>query len=167
MGRYEHVVRLVGNTQRFVVWNFCFDFPVCVWGEKRISQQQQEEEGEETQRTARKPKQMNKKNQSSRSRKYAKKKTLKLIDYSVQLTNLYTLSLSVQTEQLQELLQKKEEKKEGREEGTLYMPLRRIFRQTQSTHSPRTLASEAIYCSWAVTGSCYALPAGREGGAEV
>lgn len=69
---------------------------LCVWGEKRISQQQQQqEEGEETQRTARKPKQMNKKNQSSRSRKYAKKKTLKLIDYSVQLTNLYTLSFGI------------------------------------------------------------------------
>lgn len=67
---------------------------LCVWGEKRISQQQQEE-GEETQRTARKPKQMNKKNQSSRIRKYAKKKTLKLIDYSVQLANLYTLTFGI------------------------------------------------------------------------
>lgn len=95
-----------------------------------------------------------------------RKKTLKLIDYSVQLTNLYTLSFGINRTSSRTIAEERREK-EGREEGTLYMPLRRIFRQTQSTHSPHTLASEAIYCSWAVTGSCYALPAGREGGAEV
>lgn len=90
------------------------------------------------------------------------------IDWLLSSTDefIHSLSFGINRTASRTIAEERREKV-GREEGTLYMPLRRIFRQTQSTHSPHTLASEAIYCSWAVTGSCYALPAGREGGAEV